>query len=335
LVKADPCVQHLQDEASGQNIVACAGDLHLEICLNLLHTEYCVNIEFVVSEPVVPLRETVSAVSSVVCLKKTPNKHNRFYAKAQPLSPALCEDIEKSAINVLEDNKERFDYLVKQHDWDPNEAKSKIWWFGPERNPTNTVVDTTFGIAYLNEIKDSFKAAFTWATNGGPLCGEPVRGVRFDIQDVSLHSDAIHRGGGQIIPAARELIYACMLTAAPRLLEPVFLVEIQTTESASGAVFNVLSKRRGKVISTEVRPGTPIVVMQGYCPVLESFGLTADLREACHGQAFPQCVMDHWQVIPGDPLEPGTLANTVMMKVRNRKRMDGSPKPAEAYLDKL
>ena len=54
-----------------------------------------------------------------------------------------------------------------------------------------------------------------------------MRGVRFNIYDVTLHTDAIHRGGGQIIPTARRVLYACVLTAAPRLMEPVYLVEIQ------------------------------------------------------------------------------------------------------------
>lgn len=54
-----------------------------------------------------------------------------------------------------------------------------------------------------------------------------MRGVRFNLYDVTLHADAIHRGGGQIIPTARRVLYAAALTAEPRLLEPVYLVEIQ------------------------------------------------------------------------------------------------------------
>jgi elongation factor 2 len=54
-----------------------------------------------------------------------------------------------------------------------------------------------------------------------------MRGVRFNIYDVALHTDAIHRGGGQIIPTARRVLYACQLTAEPRLMEPVYLCEIQ------------------------------------------------------------------------------------------------------------
>lgn len=53
-----------------------------------------------------------------------------------------------------------------------------------------------------------------------------VRGCRFNLMDVVLHADAIHRGMGQIMPTARRVVYACMLTASPVLLEPVYLCEI-------------------------------------------------------------------------------------------------------------
>ena len=61
----------------------------------------------------------------------------------------------------------------------------------------------------------------------GVICDENVRGVRFNIYDVTLHTDAIHRGGGQIIPTARRAMYASQLTAGAGLMEPVYLCEIQ------------------------------------------------------------------------------------------------------------
>jgi len=53
-----------------------------------------------------------------------------------------------------------------------------------------------------------------------------MRGIRFNIEDVTLHADAIHRGGGQITPTARRVFFAAELTAKPRFQEPIFLVEI-------------------------------------------------------------------------------------------------------------
>ena len=62
-----------------------------------------------------------------------------------------------------------------------------------------------------------------------------MRGIRFNLYDVALHADAIHRGGGQIIPTARRVLYASMLTAEPRIMEPVYLVEIQVRVSPSNS----------------------------------------------------------------------------------------------------
>ena len=64
-----------------------------------------------------------------------------------------------------------------------------------------------------------------------------MRGVRFNIYDVTLHTDAIHRGGGQIIPTARRVLYASALTAGSALMEPVYLVEIQVIITFSCLIF--------------------------------------------------------------------------------------------------
>ena len=67
----------------------------------------------------------------------------------------------------------------------------------------------------------------------GVLCEENMRGVAIEVCDVVLHADAIHRGGGQIIPTCRRASYAAILTAAPRLAEPIYLVEIQAPEQVT------------------------------------------------------------------------------------------------------
>merc|ERR1719348_1437614 len=91
------------------------------------------------------------------------------------------------------------------------------------------------------------------ASKEGVLCDENMRAARFNLYDVALHADAIHRGGGQIIPTARRVLYACMLTAEPRLLEPVYQVEIQCPENAVGGIYGVLNRRRGHVSSPPVQ----------------------------------------------------------------------------------
>ena len=196
----------------------------------------------------------------------------------------------------------------------------KIWCFGPETTGANLLVDQTKAVQYLNEIKDSVVSGFQWATKEGPVAEEPMRSVRFNILDVTLHADAIHRGGGQLIPTARRVLYAATLLADPGLLEPVYLVEIQVPEQAMGGIYGVLTRRRGHVFSEEQRPGTPLFNVKAYLPVNESFGFTADLRSHTGGQAFPQMVFDHWQILPGgSPLDSTTKPGQTVQAMRKRK----------------
>jgi elongation factor 2 len=332
LAKSDPCVQCYSEE-SGEHIVAGAGELHLEICLKDLEEDHA-GIPLKTSDPVVSFRETVIEESDRVCLSKSPNKHNRLYVKAVPMSAELQAAIEGGSVGPKDDPKARARLLSEEHGWDPTDAR-KIWCFGPETTGPNVLVDVTKGVQYLNEIKDSCVAAFQWATKEGVMCDENMRGIRFNVLDVTLHADAIHRGGGQIIPTARRVLYAAALTGQPRLMEPVYLCEIQTPENAMGGIYGVLNRRRGHVIAEERRAGTPLFNLKAYLPVLESFGFTADLRSHTQGQAFPQCVFDHWQVVTGDPLDPKAKAHEIVMGVRKRKGLQDEIPPLDRFFDKL
>jgi len=321
-------------EESGEHIIAGAGELHLEICLKDLQEEYCGGIELIQSPPVVSYRETVQGKSNQICLSKSPNKHNRIYMTAEPFTKGLAEAIDDGKVNAKDDFKARAKIMASDFGWDVTEAR-KVWCFGPEGTGPNIMADVSKGVQYMNEIKDSVVAAFNWATKDGPLAEENCRGVRFNIHDVTLHADAIHRGGGQIIPTARRVIYAAMLTAEPRLMEPVYLVEIQCPESAMGGIYNTLNRRRGHVFAEEQKIGTPLYMVKAYLPVMESFGFTADLRSQTSGQAFPQCVFDHWQIFNGDPLEVGSKPNEIVLQTRKRKGLAQEIPPLDRYLDKL
>jgi len=332
LAKSDPMVQCIIEE-SGEQIIAGAGELHLEICLKDLEEEHA-NIPIKKSDPVVSYRETVAEESSIMCLSKSPNKHNRLFMKAINMPDGLPDDIEKGDVSAKQEMKERGRYLADTYGWDVTEAR-KIWCFGPDGTGPNMLIDCSKGVQYLNEIKDSVVAGVQWATKEGVLCEENMRGVRFNIYDVTLHTDAIHRGGGQIIPTARRALYACQLTARPSLLEPVYLVEIQCPEPAVGGIYSCLNRRRGHVFEENKIMGTPMFQVKAYLPVKESFGFTADLRSSTGGQAFPQCVFDHWQLMAADPLIDTTDAGKIVAECRKRKGLKEGVPALDNYLDKL
>jgi len=332
LTKSDPCVQAWHNE-SGEHIVAGAGELHLEICLKDLEEDHA-GVPLKKSDPVVGYCETVRAESSMVALSKSQNKHNRLYVKAVPLVEELSQAIEQGKVAPRDEFKARARVLADEYGWEVEEAR-KIWAFGPDTTGPNLFVDVTKGVQYLNEIKDSCVAAFQWASKEGVCAEEKMRGIRFNLLDVTLHADAIHRGGGQLIPTCRRVCYAACLLASPALQEPVYLVEIQCPENAIGGIYSVLNKRRGQVFSEEQRAGTPMFTVKAYLPVMESFGFTADLRQGTQGQAFPQSVFDHWELMPGSCLDKGSKVEDVVKSIRTRKGLKPDIPPLDNYYDKL
>jgi len=332
LAKSDPMVLCYTEE-SGEHIIAASGELHLEICLQDLQQDF-MGTEVKVSDPVVSFRETCTEKSNQTCLSKSPNKHNRLFLEADSITSELCDAIDEGEIKPGMDPKIFARKLADEFAWDITEAR-KIWAFGPDGTGPNLFVDTTKGVNYLLEIKESVVGGFAWAAQKGPLCEEQMRGCRFNLMDVVLHADAIHRGMGQLMPTARRVCFASLMTASPGLLEPVYLCNISVPQDAMGSVYGVLTRRLGHVFQEEQRPGTPQMTLLAYLPVMESFGFTADLRSNTGGKAFPQCSFDHWELMSGDPFVEGNKTNETVLAVRKRKGLAADIPELGRYLDKL
>ena len=328
--KADPLVQVINTET--EHIICGCGELHLEICLKDLVDDYA-KVPITQSDPVVPYKETVTTNSSQTCMAKSANKHNRLYVVAEPLQEELIDEIEQGTIRAADDLKVTSRKLIDTYKWDQHDAK-KLWQFGPDQSGPNFLVDQTKAVQYLNEIRDSMESSFQTVTAEGVLAEESLRGVRFNILDVELHTDAIHRGGGQIIPTARRVYYASEITASPRYQEPVFLCSISCPSDAMGGVYQCFNQRRGVVFQEDSVQGTPLLDVKAYLPVSESFGFTGHLRSLTSGQAFPQCTFDHWEIIKADPFDVKSQAYTITMNIRKRKGLKQELPSLADYIDK-
>ena len=328
--KADPLVQVINTET--EHIICGSGELHLEICLKDLVDDYA-KVPITQSDPVVPYKETVTTKSTQICMAKSPNKHNRLYVIAEPLDEKLVEEIDNGNIRASDDLKVTSRILIDKYEWDQHDAK-KLWVFGPDQMGPNFLVDQTKAVQYLTEIRDSMESSFQDVTRNGVLAEENMRGVRFNIQDVELHTDAIHRGGGQIMPTARRVYYASEITASPRYQEPVYLCNISAPSDVMSGIYQCFSQRRGVVFSEENVQGTPLLEVKAYLPVSESFGFTAHLRSLTSGQAFPQSSFSHWEIINQDPFDVKSKAYEITMNIRKRKGLKQELPILNDYIDK-
>lgn len=299
LAKSDPLVLCINNEETGENIIAGSGELHVEICINDLEETFA-GVPLIRNDPIVTYQETVSEKQEQHAMSKSANKHNRLYCTAEPLDEELALEMETGTINMKMDTKEMTKEL-NRYGFDKTEVQ-RMWAFGPDGDGPNMIIDSTRGCQFMNEIKDSVVAGFQIVCSSGVLCDEGMRGVRFDVHDTTLHADSIHRGAGQLIPASRRVLYACQLMAQPRLQEPIFLTEITCPIDVSGNVYGCLGQRRALIEEEVPVDGTPLTCIKAFLPVAESFGFTGYLRSNTAGQAFPSSVFHHWDMLPGDPL---------------------------------
>ncbi|KAI1230219.1 116 kDa U5 small nuclear ribonucleoprotein component, partial [Lamprotornis superbus] len=283
-------------EESGEHVILGTGELYLDCVMHDLRKMYS-EIDIKVADPVVTFCETVVETSSLKCFAETPNKKNKITMIAEPLEKGLAEDIENEVVQITWNRKKLGEFFQTKYDWDLLAARS-IWAFGPDATGPNILVDDTLPSevdkSLLGSVKDSIVQGFQWGTREGPLL---IRNVKFKILDAVIAQEPLHRGGGQIIPTARRVVYSAFLMATPRLMEPYYFVEVQAPADCVSAVYTVLARRRTHT----------------------------------QGQAFSLSVFHHWQIVPGDPLDKSIvirplepqpaphLAREFMIKTRRRK----------------
>ncbi|KAL5533739.1 hypothetical protein ACEPAG_199 [Sanghuangporus baumii] len=333
-------------EESGEHVIVGTGELYLDCVMHDLRRLFS-EIEIKVSDPTTRFCETVLETSALKCYADTPNKKNRITMIAEPLERGIAEDIETGRVTMRMSPKERGTFFQEKYQWDLLASRS-IWAFGPDESGPNILLDDTLPSQVdkklLGTVKEHIKQGFQWGAREGPLCDEPMRGVKFRILDASLAQEPIYRGGGQIVPTARRVCYSSFLMATPRLMEPIYYVEVQAPADCISAVYTVLARRRGHVTQDIPKAGSPLYTVKALIPVIDANGFETDLRTATQGQAFCLQVFDHWSIVPGDPadtsiklrpLEPASgqaLARDLVLKTRRRKGL-GDQISVSKYLD--
>lgn len=333
LSKSYPLIQTRVEESGETNIVG-TGELQLDCALHDLRNLHG-NLDIKVSDPTTRFCETVQESSAIMCWVQSQNKMNRVYMVAEPLDEGEGDAIEAGEVSLERQSiREVAKYFQDNFEWDVLAARN-IWAFGPDAQSPNILVDDTIPSTtdkkLLKSVKESIKQGFQWATREGPLAEEPVRNVKFRITKVEVAENPIQRGAGQCIPASRRAIYSAMLTAQPRLMEPVYSVHMISSAESIPALYTVLTKRRGHVLQDYPIAGTPLYAAKALLPVIDSFGFETDLRVHCSGLASVSLIFEKWDIVPGDPLDksiqlkplemagPQQAARDFLLKTRRRK----------------
>ncbi|KAI1317470.1 Cytoplasmic GTPase/eEF2-like protein (ribosomal biogenesis) [Mortierella claussenii] len=187
------------------------------------------------------------------------------------------------------------------------------------RNRNSSSHDEDENTISVQDMAESVHTGFQIATNGGPLCSEPMLGMAFFVQEIEI-LDSTQEGGasegrskmavtsGQVITTMRDACRLGFLEWSPRLMLAMYSCDIQTTAEVLGKVYAVIARRKGKILHEEMKEGTPFFSIQALLPVVESFGFSDDIRKRTSGAASPQLIFSHFEVLDMDPFwVPNTI----------------------------
>ncbi|KAI8086124.1 uncharacterized protein BX664DRAFT_386577 [Halteromyces radiatus] len=211
--------------------------------------------------------------------------------------------------------------------------------------------DTMIKALSILDIDFHIHTGFQLSTLTGPLCAEPMTGVCYIVENVIVNKEAMIGSNGelmdvrsklgliqgQVISVMKDACRQGFLDWSPRLLLAMYTCDIQTSEDVLGRVYGVISKRKGKIISEDLKDGTPFWQISALLPVVESFGFSDEIRKRTSGAASPQLVFSGFELLDQDPFwvptteeeledlgdkaDRDNLARKYMDTVRKRKGM--------------
>ncbi|MBI3622591.1 elongation factor EF-2 [Candidatus Pacearchaeota archaeon] len=303
--KEDPSIKVEINEQTGESLLSGMGELHLEIIENRIKTEKGLDVK--TSPPIIVYRETVVKESEAM-EGKSPNKHNSFYIKVEPLEDNVYQAIKSGALP---------EGRIKKKNQDIANTLASLDWSGDEIRNLRDVykgsifMDETRGEVHMIEVLDMVLDAFEMVMNQGPLAREPCMKMKVSLMDIKLHEDAIHRGPAQVYPAVRESITEAMKDANASLFEPLQIHVIEIPDKFLGTITKLVGSKRGMML--DVTQENTTVHVKSKIPVAEMLGWASDLRSATEGRGISSLLDQQFEKVPAN------MQDEVIRRIRQRK----------------
>ncbi|KAK2178328.1 hypothetical protein NP493_547g01002 [Ridgeia piscesae] len=232
--------------------------------------------------------------------------------------------------------------FARSEDWAAEDV-DKIWAFGPRQVGPNILLNRAAGNEWLSlwdtvgrngddvskleswDVRQGIVSGFQLATDAGPLCEEPMRGVCFVIEHIELaqSDDTLSVGStdrvsdadgvdlmtrssmpaytGQLMSSVKDGCRRAFQAKPQRMVAAMYSCVIQATADVLGKVYASLGKRNGRVLKEDLLEGWSLFNITAVLPMAESFGFVKEIRKRTSGLASPQLRFSHWEVIDMDP----------------------------------
>jgi elongation factor G len=256
LIEEDPTLKVETNEETGQTIIRGMGELHLEIIIDRMRREF--NVEVNQGAPQVAYKEIVT--------KST--EHREVYKKQTGGRGKFA------------------DVVFEMGPRDPDEHGNVL----PGLQFVNDIVGGVIPREFISPIQKGFEDSM----KNGVLGGYPVDSLKVRIFHGSFHdvdSDALSfEMAGRL--GYKEAGRLC----GPKLMEPIFSVEVLTPDEYTGPITGDLNRRRGVMKGMDTKAGSQVI--KADVPLSEMFGYVTDLRTMSSGRATANLTFSHYEILP-------------------------------------
>ena len=277
----DPTIIVEYSKELKQTILSGQGEQHINVCKWRLENEFGVKV--VLFAPKIPYRETITKVATATYRHK---KQSGGAGQFGEVSILICPLVE----GVPFTNKFKIDGKDVVLNVKTKEEFDLEW--GGRLEFYNCVVggaiDARFMPAILKGINDKMTE--------GPLTGSYARDIRVFVYDGKMHP--VDSNEISFILAARNAFKEAFRNAGPKIMEPIYNVEILTPADYMGACMSDLQNKRALIEGMSSDKG--FSVLKARVPLAELYRYSTTLSSLTSGAATFTMTFADYQPVPGD-----------------------------------
>ena len=262
-----------------QTILNGNGEQHINLIKNIINTDYKLDVELFA--PKVPYRETITKVATAQYRhKKQSGGAGQFGEVHLLVCPAEGELNTKFKIDGKDTQ-----LNVKTQEITELEWGGKLEFY-------NCVVGGAIDLGFMPAILKGIKEKM----NEGPLTGSYARDIRVFVYDGKMHP--VDSKEIAFIIAGRNAFKEAFRNAGPKILEPIYDVEVITPAEYQGAVMSDLQNRRG--ILGDMGADKGFAILKARVPLAELYRYSTSLSSLTAGSASFTMNFADYQPVPGD-----------------------------------
>lgn len=277
----DPTIVVEYSKELRQTILSGQGEQHINVCKWCLENEFGVKV--VLFAPKIPYRETITKVATATYRHK---KQSGGAGQFGEVSILICPIVE----GVPFTNKFKIDGKDVVLNVKTKEEFDLEW--GGKLEFYNCVVggaiDARFMPAILKGLNDKMTE--------GPLTGSYARDIRVFVYDGKMHP--VDSNEISFILAARNAFKEAFRNAGPKIMEPIYNVEIMTPADYMGACMSDLQNKRAIIEGMSSDKG--FSVLKARVPLAELYRYSTTLSSLTSGAATFTMTFADYQPVPAD-----------------------------------